>query len=357
MAGTFKIKSADGGYVYIDPASTPSDMHLSLPNAAGTIALNSTFTSATAGLVPASGGNSLDYLSADGTFSRPKIAHVCELRLSLASGTPITANDLTSKNTIYLTPDVGNNIALYTNSKWELLPTSEVSIAVPSATSTLFDIFAYNSSGTCTLETVNWASSTPGTCSRATSLTRQDGVYVQSGSTNKRYLGTGCTTATAGLCEDSLANRLLWNYYNRRTRACQAPLETTDSWTYTTATIRQANANPNNKFNLVIGVEEDPVNADVVSGASNTNAGVAAWTMVGVNSTTSMAINAIGNPVTTPAGGYLVSPRSAWIGHPGLGLNYIAWLEYSDASGTTTWRGDGGLPALRQSGIWGSMRG
>src|SRR3990167_6798256 len=131
---------------------------------------------------------------------------------------------------------------------------AEISVSVPATTNTLFDIFAYNNAGTLTLETTNWTNDT----TRATPIVLQNGVYVKSGATTRRYLGTGRTTGASGQTEDSYkgnhqsgGRRLLWNYYNRVLWHL-AVIDTTDNWTYTTAAWRQANGNVGNLVDCVI---------------------------------------------------------------------------------------------------------
>ena len=136
---------------------------------------------------------------------------LCEGRLTLLTGVPVTLADQAAKTTIYFTPFKGNRISLYDGTGWVTHVFTQKSLTVPATTSTPFDIFAYSDSGTVTLEALNWTNDT----TRATALTTQDGVLVKTGVTTRRYLGTGRTTAVEGQIEDSVALRFLWNYYNR----------------------------------------------------------------------------------------------------------------------------------------------
>jgi hypothetical protein len=105
---------------------------------------------------------------------------------------------------------------------------------------------------------------------RATALTRQDGIYVKSGDTGKRYRGTGMTTGTSGQIEMTGSNALLWNYYNRVFR----PLVINDgnNHTYTSATTRVYRNVNSNKIGLVMGVVEDVV-ATIVQADFNFDSG------------------------------------------------------------------------------------
>lgn len=93
---------------------------------------------------------------------------------------------------------------------------------------------------------------------RATALTLQNGIYVKTGSTGRRYLGTGMTTGTSGQTEYNIGNLssvLLYNYYNR----VKVPLAAVDTTlhTYTSATARVYRNLNTNKFGVVMGVIED----------------------------------------------------------------------------------------------------
>jgi hypothetical protein len=131
-------------------------------------------------------------------------------RLTLESGVPISTTDQTAKTTLYFTPYNGYQIALYSGTVWELFGFSELSIAVPSTTNQMYDVFCYNNSGTPMLELLAWTSDTV----RATALVRQNGILCKTGDLTRRYIGSMRTTGVSGQTEDSYLNRLVWNYYN-----------------------------------------------------------------------------------------------------------------------------------------------
>ena len=272
-----------------------------------------------------------------------------QARLTLASATPVTASDQSAKTTIYLTPYNGDKLALYNGADWDYYTLTEISIAVPASTSQMYDLFVYVNSGTLTLEAVAWTNDT----TRATALTRVNGVYVKNGTTTKRYCGSFRTTTASGETADSFATRYLWNYYNRVPRPMRV-IEATNTWTYTTATMRQANGAATNQLDFIIGLDEQPVSATVSACAANDNAGVALTVGIGLDSTT--AATGLFPTVFTPVAAYKVQLTASYKAFPGIGRHYLAWLEYSVATGTTTWAGDnGGL--LIQSGIIGEVMG
>lgn len=277
---------------------------------------------------------------------------VCNGRITLTSATPVTTADVTAATTIYFTPYAGNKIALYDGSNWRVYNFSELSLSIAGYTASKpFDVFVYNNAGILALTTVEWTNTT----TRATALTTQDGVYVLSGTTTRRYVGTICTTSTIGQTEDSASRRLVWNYYNRVPRRLWCT-DTTNTWNYTTATVREANGastDGTSRFSLVIGVNESLVQCNNESIASNTNAAfVGVSSGVGVDSTSAMT--GIKTYVQS-ANAQLVAMSSGYCDYPGIGYHYFTRLEYSQATGTTTWYGDSGAPTLVTTGMIGTI--
>lgn len=274
-----------------------------------------------------------------------------EARLTLTTAVPVTTSDVTAATTVYLTPFKGNLLALYSGSAWASFTLTEISIAVPATTDTMYDIFVYDSGG-LTLEAVAWTNDT----TRATALVVQDGVYVKTGATGRRYVGSFRTTGVSGQTEDSFVKRFCWNYYNRVERPMRV-FEATDSWTYTTATYQQANASTANQLAMVIGVSEDAVVANLQHMVSNTSTGVSTQAAIGLDSTSAYATGC--TPGVTPivTTSVLFSLISQYRGYPGIGYHYLAWLERSQATGTTTWYGDNNSPTVIQSGMTGIIRG
>lgn len=277
---------------------------------------------------------------------------ICQGRLTLTSGTPVTTTDVTGAETIYFTPYKGNRIALYTGSAWVVYPFAEVSADVPDAAQ-MNDVFIYDNAGTLTLDVTAWTNDT----TRATALTLQDGVYVKSGATSRRYLGSFYSNTTGnGQTEDSVTNRFVWNYYNRVERAMRA-VESTNSWTYSLATFQQANGNPANQLNLVIGVSEDLISAQVYSVSNNNTASPNASVGIGLGSST-VDSSQIKNPGYTSLNSGtpgIIGNFASWRGYTGIGKRDIRWLEAASPTGVTTWYGDNNVPAFLQSGIYGEV--
>jgi hypothetical protein len=267
-------------------------------------------------------------------------------RLTLESGVSVSTSDQTAKTSVYYTPHTHNRIGLYDGTSWTLHAFAELTLALGTLTSGKnYDVFLYDNAGTLTLEfSAAWTNDT----TRADALTTQDGVYVKSGATTRRYLGTIRTTSTT-TTEDSCGGsttqvggkRFVWNHYNRVHRPIGV-VDLTNSWTYAVATTwRQSNAAAGNKVEVVVGL------AGAVIKLRSCN-------MVNSDSTTTAVLSAIGEDSTTTrvaAGVALIAAAtSSTYGSAShdltkyvpLGYHYYSWNEWQSSSATITYRGDDG---------------
>jgi hypothetical protein len=263
-------------------------------------------------------------------------------RLTLTSGTPVTTADVTSATTLYYTPFVSNKIDLYNGTAWVPFLFSQLSVSVPANTLTNQrpkDVFIYSNSGVPTLELgPNWTSDT----ARATALVLQDGVYVKSGDTTRRYVGT-IRSKNVGLdsyLEDSIASRFVWNYYNRMPRML-ACTDSTSSWTYSTASWRQARATTTNQVDFVVGIADTFAHLAVNVILSNSTANQGGIAAVGYDTTTDSTPMPNGTfrqaTVRSGSANAVVSGTSTNIGYPTIGYHYCSWNEISTGTGTTTY--------------------
>ncbi|MFM9889791.1 MAG: DUF2793 domain-containing protein [Rickettsiales bacterium] len=277
-------------------------------------------------------GNGTITIAASGGGGGGLAPMVCEGRLTLTTVTPVTTANVTAATTLYFTPYRGNRIALYDGtSAWATLAFSELSLAVPAVANQMYDVFAYNNAGTAALEATAWTNDT----TRATALTRQDGVFVRTGATTRRYLGSFRTIAS-GQTEDSANNRYMWNYYNRTLRPMSA-FDATASWTYSSPAWRQANGNSANQLNFVIGVSEDAVNVALMNSVTNSTATArTVYATVGLD-------NTAGTPFTFAGSGVIVNNyynlTNIGTGLVAAGRHYLTWLEYGAGSDVQTWGG------------------
>lgn len=264
-----------------------------------------------------------------------KVHSTQDFRLTLTTAVPVTTADVSGATTVYMTPYIGNKIGLYNGTTWDLISSAEISLALGTLTSDLpYDVFCYNNSGTATLEFTAWTN----TSTRATALVMQDGVLCKTGALTRRYLGTFLTTSTTQT-EDSDTKRYLFNYYHRKPKNMQ--VYGSGTWSYGTATWRQANADTSYQLNFLVGVVEQQVSASLIAYASNTGNGVFMSVCIGLNTTSSIAGSVAGTSESNASKTDNI-PANICI-TPALGKNYLSWMEYSSAA-NTTWN-DGGTQA------------
>ena len=317
----------------------------------GTAATQNTGTSGAN--VPLLDGNNVHSGTNDFTGVNSGLVIPCQGRLTLTTATPVTTADVTAATTLYFTPYKGNKVGLYDGtSKWKVYGISELSIAIPATTSTMYDAFVYDNAGTPTLELTAWTNDT----TRATALTTQNGVLVKTGATTRLYVGSFRTTGVSGQTEDSNTKRYVWNYHNRVFRRMYVR-DTTDSWTYSTAAWRQANGNAANQLDFIIGVLEDPVTATLTveattsATARNVSAGLKLDATNGEDFTSG---NGAFHQSTARSDGFatIVALYSSYVA---VGRHYLAWTEYGFGVDTQTWYGDNAGSA--QSGVVGGLWG
>jgi len=183
---------------------------------------------------------------------------------------------------------------------------------------------------------------------RTTDIVRQDGVFVKSGSTNKRYLGTLMTTGVSGETEDSVTKRFVWNYYNRAIRTFYK-IETAASWIYSTSTLRAMNNNTDIRIAMVVGAAESFFTGAIAGKFETT---------VNANGTVLLADNNIDNSITTPLPTHAVANANTFEGWVvnyvyalSTGYHFLQAVEQGFGSGTQTFYGES------SSGIFGSILG
>ena len=307
------------------------------------------------GDVTASGSGSVPATIANAAVTSAKLAssvisNIMDFRLTLTTGVPVTTSDVSAAGTVFFTPYRGNRISLFDGTRWDILTTAQLSISLASGFSSNlpYDVFAWNNAGTVALETTAWTNDT----TRATALVYQDGVLVRSGTPTSKYIGT-FRTVTATTTEDTLLSRLVFNNYNRVDRS-MAVSETADSWSYTSATYRQANANTANSVRYVNGVAEEALVATANLHGFSSAGAVTMATGIGINSTTTNSAQVYGAIATGVNTGSAVPAH--YIGVPAVGLVTVNLLEASEASGTTTRYGDDGTPGLMAAGLTATTR-
>jgi hypothetical protein len=328
-------------------------------------------------------------------------ASPCAGRLTLTTAVPVTMSDVTAATTLYFTPYNGRKVGLFDGTRWQDYNLSEIHIHltevlscvvangdatvttpangtrglvvgqevtgahVPGATTVLsitdsthfemsanasgdatedltfklpaskvYDVFLWNDAGTLRLEWGPvWTSST----ARATDIAWQDGIYVKNGATTRRYLGTICTTATAGQTEDSISKRFVWNYYNRKQRSLYYGMAA-GTHTWDTATYRQWNADTAARVDFVIGVWDDFTLSAYARGSIYTSdAAKSTYLGMGLDATNAAVANA--STVHTVASTYQTAYFADAASTSLLGAHYFSGVELQTTVGTGTYSG------------------
>lgn len=298
--------------------------------------------------------------------------------LTIASGNPIPPGpgDYTAATSIYYTPHIGNTVPIYNGSTFTPTAFSELTLTLSSShvASNIYDVYVFSNSGVLTLVTgPSWSagtagSITAGSCARGTgaggaSLARVNGLYTnnlqitgRNGATTysinanlATYLGSIFMDGTNGQisCHRTygLARKWgVWNAYNRAPVILKAG-DATASWSYTSATIRQARTSVSNTITIFSGLAEDIYTAKIYGN----------WTIAGAaQGTTLTARVGIGFNSTTAYSGFVASFSGAastsvtdkadgssgeYVIMPLLGINSVNMLENSQATTSTTFLG------------------
>lgn len=274
-------------------------------------------------------------LGAGALTATVELATINGCRLTTETGVPISSSDRTSQSTIYLTPYLSAEVATKDGGVWtKHVLTADVSYTLSGLTSGLpYDLFLYWTGSSLALEGVAWASGTV----RATALARDpaSGVWCKSGDMSRRYVGSFYTTSTSAT-EDSASRRLVFNAANRVLRRLWCA-DSTTTWTYTTAAWQEARAQSTDgtsRVAIMIGLSEDLVTAINHNAATNSTPTVCAGG-IGIDSSTVNSSDFFGQTADST----IKINLARYTGYPGIGYHTIRRLEYSDATGATTWRG------------------
>lgn len=263
-------------------------------------------------------------------------------RLTLVSGDPEPLADVVGAATLYYTPAVSSFIPLWDGQRWRVIEFGEVSLPGSGLTGTVpHDVFGVLSAGQLALEFVPWTSNS----ARASPISIQ-GRYVRSSDKSRLLLGsvkpsgTGVFTDSFGGGHQSGGRRLVWNMHNRRSRPMLV-IDTTNNWSYLSATVRAANGSINNFVDFMSGLP-----SRVTASAHGTanlvgNSARAAKIGIGVDSSTAFAPTCVVQAGYC-ASGNIYSPLTGTLRTTlAAGYHFLYWLE-SGADGTCTWIGDNG---------------
>jgi len=309
-------------------------------------------------VAPGSAGQQLTLSGGIPTWANDGIPSTNDFRLTGVSATPAMTADNNALTTIYAAQYKGASIALYDGAQWNVRSSAEFSLALAGRTADLpFDIFCYDNAGVPTLEFLDWTDAT----ARATALVLQDGVWCKTGDLTRRYLGScrarvgntfsfvrnGVTTATN---TGTTARLDLWNVDNQITDYA-TQIDTTNNWSYTLPAFRQANNSTTNQIEVMVGLQENILQAQVAVIWRNSATSIRATVGIGIDSTTvnsaqtQYSVISLVSLQKLPSQAFLSTQMS-------IGRHFISWLESSEVAGfTSLWFGDDAQPTFQQSGM------
>jgi hypothetical protein len=301
--------------------------------------------------------------------------------LSLSSSIAIPTTDITAATAIYAHALFGGNIPIVVpgdtdfTSRRIVTPQNYATIALNSTdhpANTTFSIFYVWEQDTVMLATFPWAaaSTAPSGVGTAETIIREgilvnrypltmrcDAGSVAFEAAEATFAGVFSTTGTGGQTEFTLRpaaavngtnnKLLLWNQYNRQPRVATCR-DSTDTWAYSTTTIRGANNSASNRVTVVTGDAGIPVKAIYSALCDNGGSG-AGKANIGLDSTTAMhAASMTGYTFATTPQSIVASLRAHF---GGVGLRYVQALESGiGGASTTNWYGDAGQPNF-QTGL------
>lgn len=247
--------------------------------------------------------------------------------LTLLSNTPIITTDVTAASTVYYTPFQGNWSAVHNGTAIVPFQFSQMPLVLTAsqAASNIYDVFQAYNGGTEVIGTgPSWAASggsvTPGSCSRgvgagSTAVARDatTGLWVNTNSMSLIFnTGSGNTTITVAAGQGIYLGSIfidttqgqtscfrsygqsrkwgVWNTYNRAPLTLQVG-DSSASWAYDVATIRQSNATAGNGCSVFCGLAEEQIGTqfqqkiEINTGSTTLGALIG----VGINSTTAFS--------------------------------------------------------------------
>lgn len=281
---------------------------------------------------------------------RPPVPVVQNIRLYAAAGVPVSLVDTTT-NSLFVGPYQGNIVTLLDSSDMPYhQPFTETSLALSGLTSGRpYDVFVYQSGKGVAIEL---SAAFAGATSRTDALATVNGVVVKSSNHTRLFVGTFYSTNTNETV-DQAKKRFVWNNFNRMRQSVVSPVETTDTWSLNSGTIRQANNSAANRVEFVVGDDVSIVDVHLTAGGHANGASAAeAGIGVGLDSTTTF-IGHFGYMSGTSA--VSLTTSAGYTGLAGTaGYHAINWLEYGHVN-TWVFYGDAGTPTKIQTGLRGTI--
>lgn len=285
--------------------------------------------------------------------------------LTLTSATPIITGDVSAATAVYYTPFVGDFVPIYNGTTFAQTQFAELTLTLVAshAASQIYDVFSFFDTTTLRIGTgPAWSTVTAGAGARGTGagttqLTRLNGRLVNAQSMTVRngsstytvagnygtYLGSIFMDGTNGQvsCHKTFGQSRkwgVWNAYNRQTIVLQMG-DTTATWAYSTATIRQSNAAVGNTLAIFSGLAETPFQIRFSQNSTFTGGGATGFSCgVGVDSTTTYS-GQVGKASNAAAGSNIQMATASHIVTSLLGMSAINALESGNGTATNTFAG------------------
>jgi hypothetical protein len=269
-------------------------------------------------------------------------------RLTLATATPVMTTDQSAKTTIYYTPYLGSTIPIYNGTTFTNTAFTELSVATTDTTkspaaigaSKVNDWFVWNDSGTMRIgHGPDWTSDT--TRSAGTALTLVNGIYlndatITNGPAASRgtYVGTTRSNSSSQLNwvlggdanDGSAASLYVWNMYNR-VSVGKTIRDTRASHSWTTGSFQGINGATGMRVNIVTGLNEECCTVSYTHIALTSSASTPMAGGVGLDSTSTNS-GSTGYTILLSGASNIVSSGSFFSGTVGLGVHYLAALEW-----------------------------
>lgn len=250
------------------------------------------------------------------------------------SATNTVANG-SSMTTLFYLPHSNNLVPLWdsTINLWRYGVIPEAGATLPNlvaGSAGNFDLFASWTSGAMVINAAAWSSAT----ARTTALTRKHGIWVNSSTAT--YLGTVRMSGSAGNTRynDAEGQRFVWNCYNQVEKRLYRT-DTTASWTYASATVRNLNGSTANRVEVLDGLGSGILSLNFTLRGVPATVGAGFLGGFGFDSTTVITNGAI---VAASVDTTMTRPASQI---PGLGYHFAQALEGCYSAATVTFYGAG----------------
>jgi hypothetical protein len=300
-------------------------------------------------------------------------------RLTLTTQTPVMNADVTAATTVYYTPYTGLLVPIYNGTIFvstSIVSELSIGLVAAHAASQIYDLYVFLLSGVPTLGSgPSWSagsggSVTAGSCARGTgaggaALSRLNGTLTNAVNMTMTY-GTGgsagsTTTVSANkgtyvgsMFMDGTNGQVscyvswgqsrkwgIWNAYNRTPIAVQCG-DSTASWGYTTATIRESNGSTANTIVIFSGLAEEPYALSFTDTADMATAGTNAGIQIGIGFNNTTAFSGVVGTINYSGVTTLnlnSSVTSSFPAAPSLGINNVNALEKAFAPDGATMLG------------------